>query len=242
MNKKETELLFKKFILENHNAVWGNDVLSAKKAEERYKSYGVTPPHKIYYEYKIPDSLSNYALLMNYDYMYNFQDFKIGNLISQKEHINDLRPEHRKALEQYTTKQLQDIENYIIEHKAQWAEKLQYYSDEVRRLNPELAHINITQEKFDDISKNNKWLTPTKYKAIAELNFIHGVVFGFSPDDIYYYMNRTEAQRIQDQDDERLNFIRIGHIVAPQHRDDFVRTEQQIQQIENARKNNGQEL
>lgn len=241
MNKKETELLFQKFVLENHNASWGNDVLSAKRAEERYKSYGITPPHKIYYEYKFPDGLSNYALLMNYDYMYNFQDFKIGSIISQKEHINDLRPEYRKVLEQYTTEQLQDIENYITEHKAQWAKKMQYYSDEVRRLNPELAHIHVTKDKLDDIAKNNKWTTPTKYNTFAELDFIHGVVFGFSPTDIDYYINRTEAQHIQDQDDERLNFIHIGHIIAPQHRDDFVKVEQQIQQIENARKNNGHE-
>ena len=241
MNKKETELLFKKFILEFFNLTWGNDTLSAKKAEERYKSYGVTPPHKIYYEYKFPDGLSNYTLLMNYSYMYDYQDFERGDIVSRFKHLDKIHPDQRKELTQYTPEQLQDIEDYILEHKQEWAKKIQYYSDEIRKLNPELAHINVTQEKLDDISKNNKWLSPTEYKKRAEKNFIHGVVFGFSPDDINYFINRTEAQCIQDQDDERLNFIRIGHIIAPQHRDDFYRAEQQIQQIKNARKNNGHE-
>lgn len=241
MNKKQTELLFNKFVLESFNATWGNDTLSAKAADERYKSYGITPPHKIFYEYKFPDNMSRYELLMRYGYMYSFQSFQAGDMLRQWDNINDLRPEHRKAIKEYTREQIQDIENYILTYKSQWADKIKYYIDELKRLNPELKDIHVTPEKIDDIKKNNKFLTPEQYQEIANMNLVHGAVFGFSPDDIKYYLNRTEAQSIQDQNDEQLDFIRIGHIIAPQHRDDFVKSEQQIQQIENARKQHGHE-
>ena len=241
MNKKQTELLFNKFVLESFNATWGNDTLSAKAADERYKSYGITPPHKIFYEYKFPDNMSRYELLMQYDYMDMFQSFQAGDMLRQLDNINDLRPGHREVIKKYTREQIQDIENYILAHKSQWADKMKFYIDELKRLNPELKDIHVTPEKIDNIKKNNKFLTPEQYQEMANMNFVHGAVFGFSPDDIKYYLNRTEAQSIQDQNDEQLNFIRIGHIIAPQHRDDFVKSEQQIQQIENARKQHGHE-
>lgn len=242
MNKKQTELLFNKFVLETFNASWGNDVLSAKKAEERYKSYGITPPHKIFYEYKFPENMSRYELLMRYDYMYNFQYFRAGDMLYQLDNLNELRPEHREIIIKYGREQIQDIEKYILDNKSKWADKMQYYVSEIKRLNPELKDIHVTSEKIDDLRKNNKFLTPEQYKKNANLNFVHGVVFGFSPDDIEYYLNRTEAQFKQDQNDEQLNFIRIGHVIAPKYRDDFVKSEQLIQKIENERKKNGQEL
>ena len=241
MNKKQAVLLFNKYVLDTFNATWGNNVLSAKAAEERYKSYGITPPHKIFYEYKFPDGMSRYELLMRYGYMYDFQSFQAGDLMHLYTHKDIMRPEHRKIIECYTPEQIQEMENYILAHKAEWAKKIKYYSQELRRLNPELQDIHVTSARLEDIKKNNKFLTPEQYQEMAEQSFVHGTVFGYSPDDINYFINRTEAQCIQDQDDEQLNFIRIGHIIAPQHRDDFVRTEQQIQQIKNAQKKHGHE-
>ena len=73
---KKTELLFNKIMLEQFNAEWGEYQSSALVAEKMFVEHGVKLPFKIYYQYKLPDGLSPFGLMMRYGYMYRLQDYQ----------------------------------------------------------------------------------------------------------------------------------------------------------------------
>ena len=222
---KKTELLFNKIMLEQFNAEWGEYQSSALDAEKMFVEHGVKLPFKIYYQYKLPDGLSPFGLMMRYGYMYRLQDYEKA---ARKIGVGDTR---------YSEQEIADLENYILQNKDNWRVQMKRYVDEIKRLNPELANVSIKPTKVQDAKKNFPQYAD-KLLNNLELDFIHGVAFGFSPEDIEYYLNRTKDQIDVDTQEALMGiWYGVGHVVAPQFRDIL---KQAVAQIE-LNKNNGRE-
>ena len=115
--------------------------------------------------------------------------------------------------------EIEGLEKYILQNKDSWKSNMEQIVQEIKSLNPELANISI-----NTVDKEN--------------DFIRGVVFGFSPEDINYFLNRTNEQACKDISDEE--YYGVAHIVAPEHRECLKNAMAQIEAIK-SKQNNGKE-
>lgn len=223
MSKNREEFVFKRIVLEQFKQTWGEYHSSALEAEQMFASYGIKLPFQIYYKYKLPNGLTPSQLLMRYDYMCLAQSFKEGE--------KNIFCEPGK----YTEQEMQDYINYSLAHKDEWAAQMEKYVDEIRRLNPELANVSVKEDKVQYLKKSMPQWATGRVKGL-EQDFVHGVVFGFLPEDIEYFLNRTDEQaKLDAQNKENYG---VGHVVAPQFRDALKNAMTQIEMIK-AKQNDG---
>jgi hypothetical protein len=98
---------------------------------------------------------------------------------------------------------------------------------EIKRLNPELAHI-----KTD--GKTSMITNPLT-------DFIQGVAYGFAPEDIELCLTTGYEELQKIAGNPRYQNLWFGHITTPENYEALLVAEQQIQQIEQAKQNNGKE-
>lgn len=234
MNKKikfekaDNQLLVKNFLRDWSAIEYKYNPPSALKNEQRYAQYGIKLPFKLHYDYKIPFGFeSSYDLL----FWLPFAEAKNKMPITETEwgDFHRIRPDNmrevdNKRLELYRSvapEQFNAICDYILQISAD------EMVAEIKRLNPELAHIK-TDGKESGVSR-------------PLMDFINGVAYGFPPEDIELCLNskRGELQKVADS--PRYSNLRVGHFTTLEHYEDFLQAEQKIQQIQQAKQNNGKE-
>ena len=236
MNKKNkfndasAEALFKTFRRTIARIAEKNEIFSALEQEKKYAAYGIKLPFKIYYRYNLPENMEPLELLWTAEEMkFSAQIPDIKQLYIKLNETNDsgdsTYKEQLEFIESFSPEQIQQINKYISDNLPKYSEKT--LIAEIKKLNPELAHIE------------------TKVSAICpihpEIDFIRGVVWGFAPEDIEFVLSHTHEEMQQIAQDPRRQALHHGHFPAPSRLDAILAAEQQIQQIENARKNNGHE-
>ena len=201
---------------------------SALRDEQRYARYGIKLPFKIYYQYKMPFGLeSSYDLL----FWLWFGDKKFKLPADEEEwaelnriNVNDMREQDKKLMDFYRAVPYEQLSALV-----DWAKQLSPDDmiAEIKRLNPELAHIR-TDGKTSAVS-NPLW------------DFIQGVAYGFAPEDIELCLTAEHEELQSVLNSPRYQNLRFGHITTPEHYEALLVAEQQIQQIEQAKQNNGKE-
>ena len=229
MNKKpnfetaELNLLRKKFLHDWSALEYKYNPPSALMQEKRYAEYGIKLPFKIYYNYKMPFGFkSSYDLLfwlphggLGYKMPDSAEKWAEINSIPQK----DMREHDKKLMDFYRTfsyEQLKAVSDWLgqISPNEMIAE--------IKRLNPELAHIK-TDGKTSGISS-------------PLIDFIQGVAYGFPPEDIQFCLEAPHEEFHKILSDTRFEQIRHGHIPAPAKLDALLAAEETIKQIETQRK------
>lgn len=201
---------------------------SALKSEQRYARYGIKLPFKIYYQYKMPFGLeSSYDLL----FWLRFGDKRFKFPTSEEEwaelnriNVNDMREQDKKLMEFYRTIPYEQFRALV-----DWAKQLSPDDmiAEIKLLNPELAHI-----KTD--GKTSMITNPLT-------DFIQGVAYGFAPEDIELCLTSKYGELQKVAENPRYQKLRFGHFTTQEHYEAMLVAEQQIQQIEQAKQNNGKE-
>ncbi len=224
--KADSKLLLKSFLRGWSAIEYKYNPPSALEKEQRYARYGIKLPFKLHYDYKIPFGFeSSYDLL----FWLPCSGLKYKMPISDKE----WKEWHRMCPDDMGEKDSKRLEFYRSfspeQFKVIYDCLMQISADEmvaeIKRLNPELAHIK----------------TDGKESAVCGplMDFINGVAYGFPPEDIELCLNskRGELQKVADS--PRYSKLRVGHFTTIEHYEDFLQAEQKIQQIEQAKQNNG---
>ena len=141
-----------------------------------------------------------------------------------EESIDYLRDKDKKQLSVYRAVSPQQL-NMIIDWLGQISSDQMIA--EIKRLNPELAHI-----KTD--GKTSGVVNPV-------LDFVQGVAYGFAPEDIELCLTSKHWELQKVAENPRYQKVRFGHYTTPEHYEAMLLAEQQIQQIEQAKQNNGKE-
>ena len=224
----EFKVVLKKFLHDWSALEYEDNPPSALAQEKRYAQYGIKLPFKIYYRYKMPFGLeSSYDLLfwlpfgrMGIKRPQNDKDWADYHMIN----IDNLSEKDKKQLSIYRTVSPQQL-NMIMKWMGQISTEQMIV--EIKRLNPELAHI-----KTD--GKTSGVMNPL-------LDFVHGVAYGFAPEDIELCLTSKNEDLQKIAENPRYQKLRFGHFTTPEHYEALLAAEQQIQQIEQAKQNNGKE-
>ena len=234
MSKKKTsfddanfKVVLKKFLRDWSALEYENNPPSALLQEKRYAQYGIKLPLKLHYEYKMPFGLeSSYDLLfwlVAVDLKKRLRSGK--DLVDYlEESIDYLRDKDKKLLSVYRAVSPQQL-NMIIDWLGQISSDQMIA--EIKRLNPELTHI-----KTD--GKTSGVVNPV-------LDFVQGVAYGFAPKDIELCLTSKHEELQKVAENPRYQKVRFGHYTTPEHYEAMLLAEQQIQQIEQAKQNNGKE-
>lgn len=235
MNNKKTsfddanfKVALKKFLRDWSALEYEVNPPSALESEQRYARYGIKLPFKLHYKYKMPFGLeSSYDLL----FWLQFGDKRFKFPTSEEEwaelnriNVNDMREQDKKLMEFYRKIPYEQFRALV-----DWAKQLSPDDmiAEIKRLNPELAHI-----KTD--GKTSGVVNPLT-------DFIQGVAYGFAPEDIELCLNSKFGDLQKIAENPRYQKLRFGHFTTPERYDALLAAEQQIQQIEQAKQNNGKE-
>ena len=249
MNNKKTsfddanfKVVLKKFLRDWSALEYEDNPPSALAEENRYAQYGIKLPFKWHYKYKMPFGFEDpYVLLFwlaNKDRKsVAIEDIKrdlnlvtVEDILKEKpELLND--PRMKKHLEQ-SRKRLDLYQSVSPELHLMIVESMKQISSdqmiaEIKRLNPELAQIK-TDGKTSGVSN-------------PVLDFVHGVAYGFAPEDIELCLTSKNEDLWKIANNPRYQNLRIGHFSTPEHYEALLVAEQQIQQIEQAKQNNGRE-
>ena len=228
MNKKIQFLITRYKIilgLGENDEVWYS---SAQNLENNLKSRGIILPGPLFYRYNLPNNLSAQDYLYKKNMLEDFARYKSGEferLVSCLHDKEELKQEYLSLSE----KEKNMIDNYFVNKAKDANKKIVEECKKIRELNPELYGMNVSND----------------------IEFLSGVVYGFAPAEIKHFCNlnsqnldwKQNKEELQKQKDlEQQIGVNITYRLAPETIEDIRICLQQIQQIENAQKNNGQEL
>jgi len=219
-------MLVKSFLHDWSAIEYEDNPPSALQNEQRYAQYGIKLPFKLHYNYKIPFGLeSSYDLLFWY-YMARVPDVASFDDLPDvwRMNMDNLSPMEKKRLDFYKSFSDEQIKA-IYEYLAQWT--VDDMIEEIKRLNPELANIKM-DGKESGVSR------PVQ-------DFICGVAYGFPPEDIKLCLESKHGELQKVADSPRYQKLKYGHFTTPEHYEILLQAEQQIQQIQQAKQNNGKE-
>ncbi|MFQ6759835.1 MAG: hypothetical protein ACLRFM_00300 [Alphaproteobacteria bacterium] len=161
---------------------------SAKKLDDVLRRRGIDFDKKLFWKYKLPNGMSPQefmdTLLLEFYFVKWFSNMKI------------MRDKN------LTIKQKIKIFAYVLSmKKAGIGKNIKKYANEIKQLNPELAHIN-PRDNFGSIS------------------FVEGALFGFAPDEIKYFCDKSSF-RDMDQEHEfdeilKKHGVRPSYVLAPE--------------------------
>ena len=163
-------------------SVWDS---SAKKLSDTLYARGIKLPKKIYYEYKLPDNIKASDFLARL-----IKDYFVSNFFSSyaKRVLTDKK---------LTMSDKAKIFKYVWNNRASYEKMTKQYEIEIKKLNPELAHIPV---------KNSR-------------SIVYGATFGFAPDEIEYFSdsdNRdTDAENKVIELLDKKYGINLTYVLAP---------------------------
>lgn len=227
MNKKQNfedasaEMLFRQFIRGLAAIEYKYNPPSALREEQTYAKYGIKLPFKIHYEYKVPAEFEvPYGLLNWYKKVAGKrEDFEELWTYSQNVDLNEIPDECDRYTISYfrTFSKEQFAMIYACMLKMIEAWPVDKMIAEIKRLNPELAHI-----KTDGKRSNIMGVVP---------DFINGVAYGFAPEDIDYCLNAPREEFLAHKEKiDRLN-LPHGHIPAPSRLDALLMAEAEVKKV-----------
>ena len=124
---------------------------SAKKLQNDLRARGIDI--KLYHEYKLPDVIKPADFMNNLiiEYFVNhfYSDFVLKILKDKKLTVSDRAK----------------IFKYVWARRGETKRKMEYYEQEIRKLNSELANVKVDNPQ----------------------SLVNGAMFGFSPDEIAYF-------------------------------------------------------
>lgn len=225
-NKSNVQMLVKSFLHDWSAIEYEHNPPSALQNEQRYAQYGIKLPFKLHYNYKIP-----FGLESSYDLLFWYGVARIPDVASFDDlpdvwrmNMDNLSPIDKKLLDFYKSFSDEQIKA-IYEYLAQWT--VDDMVEEIKRLNPELANIKM-DGKESGVSR------PVQ-------DFICGVAYGFPPEDIKLCLESKHGELQKVADNPRYQKLKYGHFTTPEHYEILLQAEQQIQQIQQAKQNNGKE-
>ena len=196
MNKK-LKIFLNNYILEYMDSVHGF-YSSAQILESDLAKLGIRFPKKLWFKYKLPDGIKHEKYELEITKMLTFCLFK-----PMKEQIQQGLCEQKNL----TDEELETIDNYILSQRPKYLEMLDTHFNFIKENNTELSNIKIP----NDIS--------------SKLEFLYGTVYGFSPEEISYFINRSDEQAESDfNEQEQLRVVldmigvRLGYILCPDNR------------------------
>jgi hypothetical protein len=99
------------------------------------------------------------------------------------------------------------VEKYRASQRTKYLEVLDKHFKWVKENNPELSNINIPDNE------------------VAKSNFLRGALYGFGPEEISYFINRSYEQAESDHNEQKqLNIVldkigvRLEYILCPDNR------------------------
>ena len=239
----EFKAVFKKFLRDWVALEHEYNPRSAPVEEKRYAQYGIKLPFKIYYMYKMPFGMEDtYELLFWYTFKrmesvaiedigrcLKFVTVEDAFLKENPELLNDPRMKEQLKREERILGLYKSISP---EHRLKIVEAMkQILSEqmiaEIKRLNPELAHI-----------KTDVWKSGCPEPVDG---FISGVAYGFAPEDIELFLTSKYGELSKIANSPRYQKLYFQHFTTPEHYEALLVAEQQIQQIEQSKQNNGKE-
>lgn len=225
MNKKIQFLIaqYKTILhLDNYDEEWYS---SAQRLENNLKSRGIYLPKPLFYQYKLPDNSSTQDYLRIKNPLEKFARYKPGELEQFVSYLSD-KDEFKQEYLNLSDEEKSIIEKYFVDLANDSNTKIDIECKKLRALNPELQKLDVP---------NN-------------IEFLSGAIYGFAPAEIKHFINLTaqnldykqnkEEHKNQDNLEQQIG-IHITYRLAPETIES-IRTV--WQQMENARKNNGQEL
>ena len=215
------ETLFRQFIRGWAAIEYKYNPPSALRVEQTYAKYGITLPFKIHYEYKVPAGFESQYGILFWIRMVFYKQESFEEIWTQIQNVDvDKAPAgfDRDIVSYYRTfskEQFAMIYACILKMIEAWP--VDKMIAEIKRLNPELAHI-----KTDGKRSNIMGVVP---------DFINGVAYGFAPEDIDYCLNvpREEFLAYKEKTD-RLN-LSHGHIPAPSRLDALLVAEAEVKKV-----------
>ena len=229
MNKKQnfenasTEALFRQFLCGWIEIEYEYSPPSALRKEENYAKHGIKLPFKLHYEYKVPAVLeSQYGLLFwlrgAFKKMQPFEELWTSIQNVEIDKLSDAYV--KKQISYYRTFSKERFAKiYMGMQKMQAAWPVDKMVAEIKRLNPELAHIK-TDGKHSNVMG-----------SAVLVDFFNGVAYGFAPEDIDFCLNapRDEFLKINDKIDKL--GLSHGHIPAPSRLDALIAADAEVNQV-----------
>ena len=177
---------------------WNEYGSSAEQFDRRLREFGVVPPVKLFYQYKLPGDVSGEVYEKHLALWSLPVWFVDGSLDCKAVHdmMNNLVKECTESL---TDDERQDLLDKIRASGDAAIRHLQQEVDVVKNLNPELSDIS--------------------FNSTIILSFLLGVDYGYAPEDIDYFINTCMDEQIAQTQEyydylEKLD-LRPGHMVRP---------------------------
>ena len=176
---------------------WWRFSSSAKKLERCLAVRGIVPDEKLFYEYKLPGALDLNKSVEEVSRISLFAHFYKGNL------ENDIQREYFRV--SVTADEIEAVNQYVLVRQQEYVKRFQCWVVECVCLNPELRGVRVDRENVVDL-----------------MRFADGVLSGYAPREIDYYLHRDEAQCARDDVEmdvfEKEYGFNVGYILAPETR------------------------
>ena len=160
---------------------------SSKNLEDELKKRGIKLSQNLYYKYKMPagDTQADFMnkIIMEYFCTYFFKPYGYASEILKDKNL--------------TMSAKAEIFKYVWKNRGKYTDILKRYELEIRKLNQELANINVDDSR----------------------SLVYGAMFGFAPQEIAYFAdgknrNFTKEKEVLDVFKNRFG-INVGYILAP---------------------------
>lgn len=218
MNKK-FDFLFRQYCLLLHivpdsDEVWYS---SAQNLDAELKKRGINLSRDLYHKYNLPDGVSQQDYLVKKNSLNTIGRYEAGDMARFVAWLYDgvaLKDEYMKL----SSDEKIAFDKYLVNLAAQENHKIDAECKKIRALNPELSELDVP---------NN-------------IEFLSGVVYGFPPTDIKYFMDLQEKkldwkQNLQEQENQENLSQQLGVGIT------YRLSADTIQAIQLAIKNSGKE-
>ena len=218
MNKK-FDFLFRQYCLLWHitpdsDEVWYS---SAQNLDVELKKRGINLSRDLYHKYKLPGGLTQQEYLVKKNSLDTIAHYKAGDMAHFVACLADgeaFKDEYMKLSGDEKTA----FDRYLVDLATQENQRIDAECKKNRALNPELSELDVP---------NN-------------IEFLSGVVYGFPPVDIKYFIDLQEKkldwkQNLQEQENQENLSQQLGVVIS------YRLSADTIQAIQLAIKNSGKE-
>lgn len=197
MNKKL--MLFMNTCMLQSTSIGGGYDSSAQILEADLAKLGIRFPKKLWFQYKLPGGISPEK--------FEIESGKIDFFAFKYPTIKDLIQVGCVDSGDLSDEELDIVEKYRASKKTKYLEILNKHVKWIKENNLELSNINIPDNE------------------VAKSNFLRGALYGFGPEEISYFINRSDEQAESDFNEQgQLHVVldmigvRLEYILCPDNR------------------------
>lgn len=218
MNRK-FDFLFRQYCLLLHitpdsDEVWYS---SAQNLDIELKKRGINLLRDLYHKYKLPGGLTQQEYLVKKNSLNTIGRYKAGDIAKFVASLSDgvaLKDEYMKLSSDEKTA----FDRYLVDLATQENQRIDAECKKIRALNPELSDLDVPND----------------------IEFLSGVVYGFPPADIKYFIDLQAKkldwqQNLQEQENQKKLSQQLGVGIT------YRLSADTIQAIQLAIKNSGKE-